>query len=284
MGYGMAADLPAEREAGQSLSVSVAVVIPSFRASATIGAVLRGVGPLVGAIYVVDDGCPDATGERALRECDDPRLTVLRNGRNLGVGGAMKHGYRRALADGADIIVKLDADGQMDPAHISRLIAPITAGIADYSKGDRFAPVSRMPAGSCPQALAAMPRRRWLANRALALIHGVATGSRAVRDPANGYTAIHAKALERIGIDALADCFFFETDMLFRLNLAGAVVVEVPLPARYPGAVSSVSLRRVAPRFARLLATRWLQRVRARRPAGRYHPPLEPLWCRTPPC
>lgn len=278
----MALNIPAQSQAGRAGGLSVAVVVPSFRASATICQVLRAIGPPVSLIYVVDDGCPDGTGERALRECGDPRLVVLRNGRNLGVGGAMKCGYRRAVADGADIIVKLDADGQMDPAHIPLLLAPIVEGLADYAKGDRFASPSRMPPGTCPRALAAMPATRWLANRALSLIHGLATGYPQVGDPANGYTAVHAKALERIDIDALADCFFFETDMLFQLNAAGALVVDVPLPARYPGAVSSVSLVRVAPRFACLIAARCLQRFRTGRSAAPLTDTcLEPLWCRT---
>ena len=273
-----------EGETGRQEAISVGVVIPSFRASKTIGHVIRGIGSLVTKIYVVDDGCPDASGEQALRECEDPRLIIVRNRRNLGVGGAMKRGYRHALADGMDIIVKLDADGQMDPANIPYLIAPIAAGNADYTKGNRFAPASQMPPGSCPHALTTMPLSRQIANRALSLIHSAATGYRDVSDPANGYTAIHAKALGRVGLEHLADCFFFETDMLFRLRLAGAVVVDVPLPARYPAGVNSVSLLRVAPRFARLIATRWVQRMLARVEAddlGTY--PLEPLWCRTPP-
>ena len=281
----MGAGFAAAGTAASRSEMRVAVVIPSFRASTTIGDVLRGIGPIVDAIYVVDDGCPDDSGKQALRASDDRRLVVLRNRRNLGVGGAVKHGYRRALADGADIVVKLDADGQMDPADIPCLIAPIVEGNADYAKGNRFAPVSLMPPGSCPRALAAMPPSRRAANRALSLTHRLATGYRGVSDPANGYTAIHASTLEQIGIDALADCFFFETDMLFRLKLAQAVVVDVPLPARYPGGVSSLSLRRVAPRFARLIVSRWLQRLRARRAAGKFESaPLEPLWCRTPPC
>jgi glycosyltransferase involved in cell wall biosynthesis len=239
----------------------LAVVIPSFRAAATIGGVLRGIGPEVGRIYVVDDGCPDSTGERALREHGDSRLTVLRNGRNLGVGGAMKHGYRRALADGADIVVKLDADGQMDPGHISRLVAPLLAGAADYSKGNRFAPRERMPAGSPPRALSAMPWARLAGNVLLSALHRAATGYWRIGDPANGYTAIHARALERIGVEALADCYYFETDMLFRLNLVDAVVADVPLPACYPGSGSNLSLCRVAPRFAWMTANRCLRRL-----------------------
>ncbi|HEU0135054.1 MAG TPA: glycosyltransferase family 2 protein [Allosphingosinicella sp.] len=239
----------------------IAVVVPSFRATRTIGAVLRSIGPEVTSIYVVDDGCPDATGERVLRDHEDPRLVVLRNGRNLGVGGAMKHGYRRALADGADLVVKLDADGQMDPRHIPRLIAPLLAGTADYAKGNRFAPAESMPPGSAPSALRTMPLSRLAGNRVLSALHRAATGYWRIGDPANGYTAIHARALERIGVEALADCFYFETDMLFRLNLVDAVVADIPLPACYPGSGSSLSLRRVAPRFALMTATRFVRRL-----------------------
>jgi glycosyltransferase involved in cell wall biosynthesis len=242
----------------------IAVVIPSFRAAATIGAVLRAIGPEVSRIYVVDDGCPESTGERALAEVSDARVVLLRNPRNLGVGGAMKRGYARALADGAEIIVKLDADGQMDPRHIRRLIAPIVQGAADYSKGNRFAPPEQMPSGSPPSALRAMPPARRAGNMVLSVLHKAATGYWRIGDPANGYTAIHARALERIGIEALADCFFFETDMLFRLNLADAVVADVALPACYPGSGSSLRLRRVAPRFAWMTSSRFFRRLRAK--------------------
>lgn len=270
------------RDGRSASDVAIAVVIPTFRASATIGKVLGGIGPEVGSIYVVDDGCPEGSGDRALSECRDPRLTVLRNHRNLGVGGAMKQGYRRALRDGAEIVVKLDADGQMDPAHLPRLVAPILAGTADYAKGNRFAPPSAMPPGSAPGALATMPTSRRIANRALSRVHRAVTGYAHIEDPANGYTAIHAAALAQLGIEALADCYFFETDMLFRLNLAGAVVIDVPLPARYADATSNLRLGRVAGRFGRLIATRWVQRLSARRASPQPRPtPSEPLWCRT---
>ena len=249
----------------------IAVVIPCFRATGTIAGVLRGIGPEVGRIYVVDDGCPDASGDRALRDISDPRLGVLHNESNLGVGGAMKRGYARALADGAEIVVKLDADGQMDPSHISRLIAPILKGTADYAKGNRFAPARAMPAGTPPRALRQMPLGRLLGNMAHSVLHKAATGYWRIGDPANGYTAVHARALERIGIDKLADCFFFETDMLFRLNLVDAVVADVALPACYPGSGSSLRLRRVAPRFALLTASRCVRRLRTKYFSGRWN-------------
>jgi hypothetical protein len=107
---------------------------------------------------------------------------------------------------------------------------------------------------------------------AFSVLHRAATGYWRIGDPANGYTAVHARALERIGLEALADCFFFETDMLFRLNLIDAVVADVPLPACYPGSGSSLSLRRVAPRFAVMTASRLVRRLRAKYFAGRWNP------------
>lgn len=183
----------------------------------------------------------------------------------------MKRGYARALADGAGIVVKLDADGQMDPRHIRRLIAPIVHGVADYAKGNRFAARRLMPSGSSPVALKAMPPARRAGNMVFSLLHKAATGYWRIADPANGYTAIHARALERIGLDALADCFFFETDMLFRLNLVDAVVADVALPACYPGSDSNLRLRQVAPRFAAMTVSRLVRRLRAKYFAGRWN-------------
>src|SRR5690606_3048873 len=79
-------------------------------------------------VYVVDDACPDGSGALVEAQCRDPRVRVVRNQVNLGVGGAVMAGYAAAIADGADVIVKLDGDGQMDPALLPALVAPILAG------------------------------------------------------------------------------------------------------------------------------------------------------------
>ena len=242
----------------------IAVVVPCYRAAATVGAVLAGIGPEVSRIFVVDDACPEGTGTRLSEASSDPRLTILWNERNLGVGGAVKRGYRAALADGADIVVKIDADGQMDPAHIGRLVAPVAAGEADYAKGNRFARRFLIPSASGRRRGGDMPAGRRFANNLASFLHKGVTGQWGIVDPANGFNAIHRRALEAIDLDAAADCYFFETDMLFQLGLADAVVKDVPLPAAYAGEVSSLRVRNVLGRFPVLALRRFAKRIAVR--------------------
>src|SRR4029453_6050850 len=119
-------------------SARIAVVVPCYRVRERILAVLAVIGPQVERIYVVDDGCPERSGAHVEEACDDPRVKGLRPSRNRGVGAAVVTGYEAALADGADIVVKIDGDGQMDPRELMRLVRPIVAGEADYVKGNRF--------------------------------------------------------------------------------------------------------------------------------------------------
>ncbi len=218
----------------------LAVVIPCYRAGHHILDVLAGIDAGVGRIYVVDDGCPEHAGDVVERANADPRIRVLRHPANRGVGAAMVTGYRAALADGATIVVKLDGDGQMDPANMRRLVAPLALGAADYAKGNRFYDLA---------FLASMPRIRLLGNALLSLVNKISSGYWNVMDPTNGYTAIHRAALEALPLDKLDAGYFFESDMLFRLNTIRAVVRDVPLPARYGDESSSLSIGRVLLQF-----------------------------------
>ncbi|MEX2643679.1 MAG: glycosyltransferase family 2 protein [Acetobacterales bacterium] len=219
---------------------TVAVVIPCYRAADSVPGVIAGVGPAVTRIYVVDDACPDRTGERVEADCRDPRVVVLRHDVNLGVGGATRTGYRRALEDGADVVVKLDADGQMDPALIPRLVRPIVEGEADYAKGNRFFGL---------KALREMPRTRFLGNAALGTLTKISSGYWDIVDPANGFTAVHASVLRELPLDSVSERYFFESDMLHHLYLLRAKVADVPMRARYRGERSSLSIGAVVGEF-----------------------------------
>jgi glycosyltransferase involved in cell wall biosynthesis len=119
--------------------------------------VIRRIGPEVTAIYVVDDACPEASGQLVETEINDPRIHIIRHPSNRGVGAATMTGMMAALTDGVEILVKLDGDGQMDPAFIPRLVDPIVRGQADYTKGNRF---------YAPEGLKDMPTIRLLGNAA----------------------------------------------------------------------------------------------------------------------
>jgi glycosyltransferase involved in cell wall biosynthesis len=203
---------------------SVAVVVPAYKVRAHILEVLSEIGPEVSRIYVVDDACPERSGDFVLEQVKDPRVQVIKNDKNLGVGGAVCAGYEAALKDGAHVIVKLDGDGQMNPAQIPSMIAPIVAGKADYTKGNRFASLT---------GLRQMPNVRVLGNGGLSFLTKLSTGYWNITDPTNGFTAIHSSVLEKLPLDMLSKRFFFESDLLFRLSLLKAVVVDVPMEAQY---------------------------------------------------
>jgi len=218
----------------------IAVVVPCFRVRRQVLQVIGSIGIDVERIYAVDDFCPEQSGALIEQQCTDPRVRVLRHAENQGVGGATVTGYREALADGADIVVKVDGDGQMDPAMISRLTRSIASGAADYAKGNRFYDLEHVRA---------MPRLRLFGNAVLSLINKVVSGYWNVMDPTNGFTAIHRAALMAIPLAKLDRGYFFESDMLFRLYTIRAVVRDVPLPSRYGDETSSLRVGRVAAIF-----------------------------------
>jgi glycosyltransferase involved in cell wall biosynthesis len=222
-------------------SRSVAVVVPCFRETARILEVLARIGPEVARIVVVDDACPDGTGRMVRERCRDPRVEVLIHDTNQGVGGATMTGYRRALEDGADIIVKLDGDGQMAPELIPVLIKPLLAGEADYAKGNRFHDLD---------GLSAMPPTRLAGNLVLSFASKLSSGYWDLFDPTNGFTAIHAKVARVLPLAKISRSFFFESDMLFRLYLLRAVVTDVPMRASYGEEQSTLRIARVIGEFA----------------------------------
>lgn len=229
----------------------IAVVIPCYRVAAKILDVVRGIGPEVASIIVVDDCCPEATGDLVESSVTDLRVIVLRHAENQGVGGAVMTGYRAAVDAGMEIIVKLDGDGQMDPALIPRFVEPIILGEADYTKGNRFFDL---------EDIKSMPGLRLFGNAVLSFMAKLSTGYWDLFDPTNGYTALHADVARHLPMDKISKRYFFETDMLFRLNTLRAQVVDVAMTARYEDEVSNLKISKILGEFmfkhARNLAKR----------------------------
>jgi glycosyltransferase involved in cell wall biosynthesis len=99
-----------------------------------------------------------------------------------------------AIKAGADIIVKIDGDGQMDPSLISEFVAPIVAGEADYTKGNRFFDL---------EEIRAMPKIRLFGNAVLSFMTKLSSGYWDLFDPTNGYTAIHADVARHLHFEKI---------------------------------------------------------------------------------
>lgn len=215
------------------LSYKVAVVIPSFKVSNQIARVIETLPPEIDHIIVVDDACPEQSGQVA-KEIGNSRVEVIMHPENRGVGGATKSGYRLALQKGANIVVKIDGDGQMDPNQIRNLILPLLTNKADYSKGNRFYSL---------KTVKSMPKVRLFGNVALSFLSKISTGFYQIFDPNNGFTAISAEALSLVELSEVNERYFFESDMLYQVNAVGMRAVDVPMVAIYGDEISNLNIR-----------------------------------------
>ena len=239
----------------------VTVVLPAFRAAATIPAVASALPvAVVDRALLVDDASPDTTPEVALRE----GFELLRLPANRGYGANQKAGYVRALLDGADIIVMVHADNQYDPSLIDRMVRPLEAGIADVVMGSRLLEDEAIAGG--------MPRWKWFGNRALTAVENIAF-KRGFSEYHTGYRAYTADFLRRVAFLRNSDDFVFDQEMFAQIVASRSHVVELPIPTRYFLDASSVSFR-ASVRYG--LKTLWvLARFRLHQRGHRW-PLLEP--------
>jgi glycosyltransferase involved in cell wall biosynthesis len=241
----------------------VAVVVPAYDEERLVADTLRGIPEFVDRIFVVDDASRDATGERA-SEVGDPRVEVVRHETNRGVGGATVTGYERALAEGADIVCVMNADNQMDPTDLQRLVRPIVAGEVDYAKANRL---------FTGEAWRVMPRHRYIGNAILSLLTKIASGYWHVADSQSGYTAISGEMLGQLDLHRLYRSYGFPNDMLVHLNVWNARVRDVPSRPIYGvGEHSGMKIHSVVPRISWLLLKGFFWRLREKYVIRDFHP------------
>ncbi len=203
-------------------------------------------------IIAVDDQCPEKSGEWLRDQCQHPSVRVLFHEANQGVGGAMITGYKAAMETDAEVVVKMDGDGQMDSRFLPRLIAPLIAGKADFAKGNRFFDL---------RALRAMPRTRRIGNFGLTLLTKAASGFWHLSDPTNGFFALRRGALGLVNFHLLDRRYFFEISLLVQLNVVRAVAVDVPIPAIYADENSSLNPMRALMTFPGKLLRGFFHRI-----------------------
>ena len=260
---------------------TVGVVVPAYNEEAHVGTVLDTIPPFVDRVYAVDDRSTDRTWEIINSRVNDenarveetvesppvsradggttpPDITPIRHEKNRGAGAALRTGYVHALKDGIDIVVAMDADGQMIPEYLPQLLDPIVDDRAEYAKGNRLARQDDRDG---------MPSFRLFGNSLLTLLTNISSGYWGIKDPQNGYTAISHGALARIGIQDMPDGHDYTNDLLVRLNARQMRVADVPMPAMYEDEESTIRYRQFVPRTSKTLLRGFIQRLgtRARR-------------------
>ena len=241
----------------------VGVVVPAYDEEELIGATLGGIPPLVDRIIVVNDGSSDRTAEVA-QAAGDSRVEVISHERRSGVGAATVTGYRRALADGMDVVVVMNGDNQMDPEDMPKLVAPVARGELDYAKANRLA---------TGQAWQLIPKTRFFGNAILSMLTKVASGYWHVADSQSGYTVVSREMLELLDLDHIYTNYGFPNDMLVHLNVWNARVRDFPSRPIYGvGERSNMRYRHVVPRIAWLLVRGFFWRLWEKYVKRDFHP------------
>lgn len=239
----------------ENLYTSVACIVPCFKGGQiTLDIVNKLIEmDIVNLVVLVDDCCPYETGSLvSQRTKKTNKLKVIWLKQNLGVGGAIKIGIEYALNQGSDLIIKIDADGQINPDLIALLIEPILSGRAEAAKGNRFSNVDD---------ILLMPRIRIIGNLGLSFLNKVSSGYWELFDPTNGFIAIRGSALKRVRLRKTDDRYFFESDFLFQCALAQISFAQLPMNSVYGDEISSLNPMREITRFARKHLTNFLKRL-----------------------
>ena len=231
--------------------LKVAAVVPAYREEKLVGRVIETMPDFVDIIVVVDDCSPDGTSA-SVTAVGEPRVTLIRHEVNKGVGGSIVTGHRAALAQGADVMVVMAGDAQMDPAYLPALVDPIVDDGCGFTKANRFFDAT---------SYKGMPKVRLVGNIILTFLTKSASGYWNLVDPQNGYTAVTRAALARVPLDRLAERYDFENDLLIWLNIADVRARDVSVPAVYGDETSTMQVRRVIPRLTRTLFLGFWRRI-----------------------
>ncbi|WP_051650993.1 glycosyltransferase family 2 protein [Lachnoclostridium phytofermentans] len=231
---------------------SIGVVVPAYNEELLINKVIQTMPDYVDRIYVIDDCSTDRTFDVASDYLRDSRLKLIHHQNNKGVGAAIATGYRQALKDDINIVAVMAGDHQMDPLQLPRLLDPLVEGTADYCKGDRLS-ISELTKG--------MSRWRRSGNVILTRLTRISSGYWTLQDPQNGYTAINKETLTHLDLTKIYPRYGYCNDLLAKLNVLGAKVKDVQIPARYGEEKSKIKYGNYIRKVSLLLLRNFFWRI-----------------------
>ena len=216
----------------------------------------------VDKIYVIDDGSTDKTSE-IVKTLPDQRILLLQHEVNKGPGAALVTGYKAALKEEMDVIVKMDGDNQMDPEQLPNLLEPIIERRADYTKGNRLL---------SPEYRSGMTKWRFFGNSVLTFLTKIGSGYWQMMDPQNGYTVTSRSVLERISLDSIYPYYGYLNNILVKLNVYGYRVTDIVMPARYGREKSSIKYSKYIVKVSLMLLRDFFWRLKMKYVVLSFHP------------
>tara|TARA_B100000989_G_C19446610_1_gene429795 strand:+ start:315 stop:1046 length:732 start_codon:yes stop_codon:yes gene_type:complete len=207
------------------MNKKLCVVIPCFKVAKNIENVINKIDyELVDKVLIIDDNCPEKTGELLNKKKLHDKIQIIILNKNLGVGGATIQGFKKAIIENFDIVLKLDGDGQHEPSYIKNFIKTLENENVNFCKGSRFL---------ITEEKNKIPKLRYLGNVILTLITKKICKINTITDAVNGYLAIDINLLKKIDLDKLSYDYFFEEDLLFQLSFHNLKIKEIPINTVY---------------------------------------------------
>ena len=214
-----------------------ALIIPCYKVSKHILNVLSNIGPEINYIFVIDDKCPENTGDLVEKNCSDQRVKVIRNEINLGVGGSSLIGLEAAFKNkNIDICIKIDGDNQMDPKNIERFINIFKDKKNIYVKGNRF---------HFHKEIFQMPFLRFVGNFFLSLLSKFTTGQYNSFDVTNGFISINRHTYNKLDLTRISNDFFFETSLIAATRLIKCKVIDLKISTIYRDEKSNLLISKI---------------------------------------
>lgn len=228
--------------------MKVIAVIPAYNVQDTVSRVIDGIRSLVDDIIVVNDASIDKTSD-ILGTLD---VMVVHHHTNLGLGGALRDGFKEALQRGADIVVTLDSDGQHDPSDIQSLLERLQANKVDVIIGSRL--LDRRDWSN-------FPRHRLYGNRLLTWLTNLAIGHKVTTDSQSGYRVLKREVLEHIDLKGWR--MEIASEIVYEAAEKGFKLDDVPIRPTYDREISHVNIVWDSLRIIRMLLKKKLGRFKS---------------------
>lgn len=235
------------------LGKKISVVIPAYNEEKLIIKTLESIPNYIDRIVVIDDFSVDDTIlNLKMYQRFSPKLILLRNSKNLGVGASIILGYKKSVQIGCDIAVVIAADLQMNTLEIADLVTPIIKEKVDYIKGNRFLD---------KKLFDKMPKGRLIGNFFLSYLTKITSGYWHIMDSQCGFTAINLNEIYKVKLDDVYPRYGFPNDFLNKLNVANFSVGQVKVSTVYGEEKSGFNAFFIIPKIFFLLIKGFYYRI-----------------------